>query len=287
MPIDDSPILQKRLLDLFPATTLRETPYADDARIKADAVDQMVEAIGLDELYGFVSSNFGVLHQHVHLFEWTGGAFDPGLPFEVAPVASREREGERHLYYLLERSYHIVLDSPLEYSELEFSWPVKLVVAPDHVRAHLTIMAKNPTAYIPDGRGLIKATPYPTEQDLVRGLQLATGMAGHLRPMDLNRGIKALWAADEYDAPVVQYKRPVATSRDVMDEDFTVKRNDPNLYTTLQDKPLFTTTFSFTEEDPCIPYFVSNPTEGTVTFRRYSASSDCVDRVIRKILQAN
>ena len=175
-----------------------------------------------------------------------------------------------------------MLDTPLERHSVTFAWPVKLVASPDHVRIHFTIMAKKPQAYALDDRVVVKSAQEPTEGDLLSEFLPATG-----RPLDLNRGIKALWDADAFDAPAVRYKRARATSVEVMDEAFTVKRDDPDRYAELTDKPLYTTTFTFTGEDACIKYFVADPTQGRLVFRRYSSSTNCVDDVIGRILAAN
>ena len=173
-------------------------------------------------------------------------------------------------------------DAPLERHRLVFAWPLKVVVAPDHVRFHFTIMAKKPQAYLGDGRRVVQSVQRPTEDSLLAQSRHATG-----RPMDINLGIKTLWNANLFDAARVQYKRARATSTEVMDEAFTVKRDDPGRYARLVNKPLYQTTFMFTEREPCIKYFVAAPTQGKLTFRRFSSSNNCVDDVIRTIIAAN
>ena len=63
--------------------------------------------------------------------------------------------------------------------------------------------------------------------------------------------------------------------------------DDHDLYEELATDPLYQTTFRFMGESPCIDYFDTEPTNGTIMFRRYSSSSECVDGVIRKIIEAN
>ena len=243
-----------------------------------------VDGADLNDIREFVRINFGRLHQHVHIFERdpaNGQAQSPGTVFGAGPFAVAAEGDESHYFYLLPLTYALVLDGPLQHHDLLFAWPLKLVVAPAHVRIHFTIMAKSPQAHVEEGRAVLKSTRRQTERDLL------AEFSGLGLPLDLNRGIKNLWDADVFDAPDVQYKRARATSKEVMDEAFTVKQHDPKLYAALENNPLYQTTFQFMGEDPCIKYLVVDPTQGMLGFRRYSFSNDCVDNVIGRLLAAN
>ncbi len=283
MPIGNPEVLE-RILDLFPADTLEEFEQVTGKMTKADAIAAIAAGYERDRVLGFVANNFGRLHQHVYMFEQTGAvrvADSFGEPFGV-----RNDAGETHSHYLAELWHHLVVEPPLERIQVEFAWPLKVVEAPGHVRIHLTIMSRSPQSYIGDQKTVVSAKQVPTEAGLVELFRLFPGVDGRA-PLDLNRGIKALWDADQFDAPSVQYKRARSTAKDVMDEDFTVKAHDPALYEVLHDKPLFGTTFRFMQEDPCVPHFHVQPTDGFFRFRRYSSSNDCVDRVIRSVLENN
>ena len=288
MPIEDRDV-RKRLLELFPAETIRASTLVSEAMTKAKRIMAVVDSADLGDIRDFVATNFGRLHQHVYIFEpdpADGLAPNLTAPFGADPFKVTVEGNERHHFYLLPLTYALVLEEPLEHRDLLFAWPLKVVVAPTHVRIHFTIMAKSPRAHVGDGRSVLKSTPRPTERDLLAEFPEPPGLA-RPGPLDLNRGIKALWAADVFDAPAVLYKRERATSKEVMDEAFTVKEDDPALYAQLADKPLYQTTFQFRGEDPCIKYFTADPTQGSLVFRRYSSSNDCVDGVIRRLLAAN
>lgn len=288
MPVPEARRLHIRLLNLYPATTVKDHRHVTEPGTKDDAIEAVVDnSEDVEELLEFVVTYFGRLHQHVYVFRWDGEELDPEAPFNEPPIRTVAEDDERHHYYLLRRTYELVLDDPLEYSQLDFSWPVKIVEAPDHLRVHFTIMAKSPAAYVGGDRGIVRAIPHPKEDSLLEGLQMTAGIGEHASLMDLNRGVKALWDADEIDSPAVKYKRARATSKDVMDEEFLVKADDPERYRELWDKPLFKTTFVFLGEDDCVDYFNIDPSNGKVTFRRYSATDDCVDNVIRTIVEAN
>lgn len=281
MPLDSRAVRQ-RLLDLFPAPTVHALAGLDEHGTKAEAAAAVAAEGDLDRIRAFVADSFGWLHQHVYVFERDGEAANPMEAFEVPSFEQRTVGNERYYFFLLPLRYRVALDEPLEWQALNFAWPVKLVLAPDHIRLHVTIMAKTPSAYVEDGRRVIRASQEPSEAELLRDCVIPRG-----RPVDLNQGIKALWAEDLYDAPSVQYKRELSTSKDVMDENFTVKRHDPERYEELVDKPLLNTSFWFTIPDPCIEYFVADPSEGKMVFRRFPDSNDCVDDVVRRILEVN
>lgn len=279
----DAREVRERLLDLFPAATIQKFPQVREKMTKAEGIAAVAQDAAVTDVREFASTMFGYLHQHVHVFHRDPASGRPSvpMPFGVAPFTSTAAGQEQHYFYMVPLIYELVLDAPLEHHSVTFAWPLKVVVALDHVRIHFTIMAKKPQAYAADGRVVVSSAHKPTDRDLL-GEFLSIG-----HPMDLNRGIKALWDADVFDAPAVRYKRSRATSLEVMDEAFTVKRDDPQRYAELADKPLYNTTFTFTRENACIKYFVADPTQGKLAFRRYSSSTDCVDDVVRQILAAN
>lgn len=289
MGVPESTDVRNRLLGLFPAATVHEYHDDADATTKDAAIEAVVERLDEEGLSRLVVASFGLLHQHVFLFHWEppeDEGLNPSEIFDEEPVRENDVGREHHYYYLLERNYQLYLD-PLEKDELVFSWPIKVVTADDHVRVHFTIMAKSPSAYVNDNKTVVKSIPYPDEDKLLDDFHATDGLIGRAHRMDINRGIKALWDVDDIDSPNVKYKREKATSKDVMDESFTVKQDDPELYEALENKALFKTQFLLTVDDPCARYFVVNPSKGKVTFRRYSSTTDCVDSVIRRIIEAN
>lgn len=289
MPIQTVEV-RERLLEIFPAQTLQAFPQVDDKMTKAEAIAAVVAAASPADLRDFMLANFGRLHQNIYLFErgQNAGNPTPDVPFGVAPFAADTRGSEEHHFFLLPLSYDLILDGPdgLVRESLPFAWPAKLVVASEHVRVHLAMMAKSPQAHVGSERTVVKATPNPTEKDLLSGFPASLGLVG-CGSLDVNKGIKALWDDDEFDAPVFRYKRSRSTAKEVMDESYLVKRDDPTRYAELIVEPLYQTTFQFMGDAPCIEYFVIDPTNGSVAFRRFSDTEGCVDGVLGKILAAN
>lgn len=280
----------ERLLGLFPVTALREFGQPDEPMTKEDLISAIADGKSENAVLNFVASNAGVLHQHVYVFDKRpadgNNGFDPAAPFGAAPYRQYNVGNERVYHYLLELTYEVLLDDPLERAELGFAWPVKMVVAPRHIRVHFTIMAKSLAAYSPGGRPVLRSSPSLDEEDLLDGFPATLGMPPR-GALDLNQGVKALWEAGEFDSPVVRYVEDKATTRAVMHEDQLVKRDDPERYAEMLLTPLLDTTLLFMGENPCVKHVVVNACEGTLAFRVYSSSNDCIDDVIRRILQAN
>lgn len=295
MPVPERDEVRNRLLNLFPKDAVHESPHVDEQKKKADAIEDVVDNVGDHELCDFVATNFGRLHQYVYLFEWNPPEDDlePDQFFSEEPIQTTQQEDEIHHYYLLDHIYSLVTESSnrdpsIQREQLRFSRPVKVVIADDHLRVNFTTMQKSPSAYVDEDCNVITSSPHPKTKTLLEANFLSTtGIVGHVHRMDINRGIKELWDRDDIDAPRVKYKRAVATSKDMMDEDLTVKEDDPDLYDELQDKPLFNTTFLLVGDNSCTKYFVADPTKGTIIFRRYSSTRDCIDNVVREIVEAN
>jgi hypothetical protein len=282
MPIG-SPEVLERILDLFPAETLQEFERVTTKMTKAEAIPTVSEGYEEDRVLGFIANNFGRLHQHVYVFRGTR------QPKVAAPFGERfgvRRVGEeKHSHYLADLTHELVIEPPLERIRIDLAWPLKVVESPTHVRLHLAIMSRGP-ASIERGKMLVSWKQHPSETELVEAFRLSRGREGGVA-LDLNRGIKALWHADEFDAPSVQFKESRSTTKHVMDEEYTLKADHPEVYGGLRLKPLLATQFRYMQDDACIPYFQVQPTEGWFRFRRFSSSNDCIDRVIRSVLESN
>lgn len=290
MAIPDSDLVLERLLNLFPASAIKDTEHAERPIKKAEAISSVVSDADASELSDFVTTHFGLLHQNVYLYSWDpprGTSLDPNDVFGEPPIESQTMGSEQHYVYLLPRTYALVIEPPLERTQLTFAWPIKVVTTDGVIRIHFTLMSKRPSAYIDDSKTVITASPSPREEHLLQKFEATDGVVGHAHPMDLNKGVKSLWKADEIDSPKIKYKRAKATSRDNMDENYMVKKDDPNLYKSVLPKPLFNSQFRLTVDDPCTRYFTTDPKKGLVTFRIHSSTTDCVDRVVRRIVEAN
>ena len=283
--------MRRRLLQLFPKATLDSFPAAINKQNKIEMVEAVVDSATIDDINRFVRDRFGRLHQHTHIFEpddRIAEALDEVVPLGAtlleSPVTVR---GEHHSTYILPLDYHLILGSPLEEHIIRFPWPFKVVTATDHCRIHFTIMAKDIRAHMADDRPIEKVTQQPTRRELLRAFP-STLSLDPVTPLDFNKGVKDLWKNNDiFDARNVKHKRVRATSRDVMDGSYTIKRDDPVLFQELMGRPLFDTAFVLWPEHQFTKYFIANPTKGILSFRCYSEKSEDVDEFIRRILEVN
>lgn len=277
--------LLERLLDLYPRAALL-TAWEMERVKKGPAIDQIVGAAPMTDIFRFAAENGGRTRQHVHLVEAPPNhqLLSPSV-LGHPPLFSSTNGDETAFSYIVPLNFKVVLDGPLEHSTLSFLWPMKLVLAPNHARLHLTIMSKNVDSYYP-GRVVVRARPSLQEQDFLGALPAAIE-APNIVPLDINRGVKALWEADRIDSPKIKWKKAKSVTEQVMDEQYRVKQDDPDVYVDAQAKPLLATLFEFRAGDAIVDYFKVDPTYGRVFFRRFSRESSSVDNVVREILAAN
>ena len=132
-------------------------------------------------------------------------------------------------------------------------------------------------------RAVITAVRHVDEKQTVRALN---ELGFH--PIDLNKGVKALWANDLMDAFRVRFKKPFSTATEVMDEERGIKQNNPQLYDEVQKLPLFDTLFRVRPtHDTSVSNFHVNPTIGRVAFSSYTDDAGDTDELVAEILTSN
>ena len=126
-------------------------------------------------------------------------------------------EGQRALY-VVRSTYSVVLRDPLEEATLDFLWPVRIEVIAGHLLVRFIVLEKNLGSYF--------ERPYyvgdrSAEEKSV--LQDVFSQIGELPAADLHAGVKALWAEGFMDSIRTQYKKPISTASETMDEERGIK----------------------------------------------------------------
>ena len=186
-----------------------------------------------------------------------------------------------HALYVVRTSYKVFLLDPTEEEELEFLWPIRIELTSDYLIVRFVVLEKNPSSYF--SRQTIVRGRSVDEEAILADVQ----SCGKLSNADLNKGIKALWAADHFDATRTKYKKPGSVAWEAMDEERGIKEYNPRLYDQLQTKPLYSTTFKGAVEGTGIKSFVVDPSNGLIGFTRYSKEGGDSDELIRQILKNN
>jgi len=285
--------LLSRLLSIYPVSTLRGK-WGGGAVGKAVTVEDIIQrAIPEEDIIGFCSENHTVTKQHVFLLDITERGIaslnDPILA-GYSPFFNERLPTEIREFYLLGVIYTVLVGPSPDYREIDltFPWPITFHADASSLIIYATILEKNLNAYLSPGETAIRSRRNIDEDDLV--LLTYSGPGGNIGPtkMDINRGIKHLWATDQIDAVYSKWKEAKGTHTQAMDGDFLLKRDDYPYYKEAIRGPLFKTLFRVLNIEGNTPgIFAADPSKGELFFNRYSKNPEEVRNVVRAILRAN
>lgn len=270
---------RKRLLDLFPVSNLRhewpskglkeEVCYA----AAADASDAQIT-----RLAAFVDDNLSCCKQHVYVFSHNGDAAPPDAILDGEKVLDA---AGAHALYLIRARYNIVLRDPLEETTLEFLWPVRIELTPQYFIVRFVVLEKNPSSYF--DRPVYVGGKTVDEKAVIADITASAP----IRAADLNKGIKKLWNDGFIDSFKTRFKKTISTASEAMDEEKGIKEYNPELYSILQEAPLYTTVFQIPEDKSTIGTFSADPSHGIIGFTHYTEKKGDADVVIQHILENN
>lgn len=278
-----------RLLRLFPAKKIKSQWSVKGS--KDDLVADIAKKKSDDEIHQFARDNSGLTKQLISVRS------NETIPLAKLPpsilsfgnlISKEEMKGRVEYFYLLDLVYNVILQAPLEKAELHFKWPVKVVFENKHFLIYVTIMEQNVKSYYPLERSAIVATRNLREEDIVFGVCDTLKLDSTKSALDLNKGIKALWDSNLFDAFNTRFKKANSTSSEAMDKGRLLKRDNPQDYAILIRKPLLKTGFVFlTKSDQFPDHFIANPTFGEISIPTYSDDINVSENVIREILKYN
>ncbi|HEV8238116.1 MAG TPA: hypothetical protein VGS57_01965 [Thermoanaerobaculia bacterium] len=279
--------LAVRLLDLYPLEQLRQ--YFDlPTGTKAQVIEAILGSRDGGEVDAFIITHHLTTKHHVHLHrcsDVTVRDLPEGLLDDGRLLASDPARTSRSWFYLLDLPYVVYLADPLEKKAVDYLWPVHVTCGRNSLELRFTIMEKNLAAQYEPGR-VIRSIK-DLDEAMVEILVFDSLGLSDVHPEDLNEGVKALWDEGLIDAPAVQFKKARATTRQVMDGNYLVKRDDPSLYDDLRDKPLLATTFKWMGDSIGLDHFTVDPTKGIVSFRTFSHLDQGAAYVVREIRRRN
>jgi hypothetical protein len=173
----------------------------------------------------------------------------------------------------------------LEHRKIKFLWPVRLDLTKDYAVFRLVILEKDIASQFGE-RGLFSRQKVIEDEAILRGFVQAAQDSPNLT--DLNKGIKGLWETGNIDCIRTQYKSPISTVTEVMDEARGIRSHHRGLYKTLLTCPLFKSQFVVTSNKfSNVSSFSIDPSKGLVGFSRYSEAIGDTDHVVREILKFN
>lgn len=285
--------LKNRLLRLFPVATLKDH-FKPVGKIQTMILGEL-SVRGDTEINQFVFSHLDYTRQHIYIF-----LHDIGLTtleqvdfFDKSMLVSKHNINNKlEFNYLYKQTYDVVaedsVDGGYEKHEIDFLQPIKLTFEPGLLKLCCTILERSPSAYLP-GFNVVSAKKREDDKDLIEQISTVffdeTSQA--LLSADLNKGVKALWAADEIDARSVKIKGEHSTDSYVMDEDSTFKQKYPELYKEVIKWPLKKHLLRFTPDVYEYGEFECDVTEGTLSFNKYPTKVNTINDVISKIIAGN
>jgi hypothetical protein len=231
----------KRLLELFPVAVLREK-WSGLEGTKEELCVAVAEKRDYPDIAKFVDEHFSCCKQHISIFS------DAKLPAQLPELKISEGEkileaktdGVQRRLHLIRSEYTVILRDPLVEAKLHFLWPVRVDFTKDKVILRFVVLEKNIGSYF-DGRSYYVSSRSIDEDAVLHALKDVMG--ADLIPTDLHKGVKKLWEEGFMDSSRAQYKKSISTASETMDEDKRIKQDNPALYETLLESPLFNTMF--------------------------------------------
>ena len=278
--------LLERLLGLFSVQKLA-LHFGSTEKTRDAIIHSIIENFTAENIVDFAYLYHSTTKHHVHLFEHSARDLRH-LPADALglPTLAKTENRSRRWFYLLDLPFTVYLRDPLETTETVFPWPIKIICDREFLEVDFTIMEKRMAARFDPDR-LIKVVR-GHDESTIREQLLPRLELPELRPLDFNRGIKSLWNDRIIDAPSVQFKKARSTAREAMDGEYLIRRDAPEVYQELVDKPLFKTSFKWVEGDGLsIDHFAVDPSEGIVTFGTFSDLERGAEHVVREILRRN
>lgn len=278
------PILQnasiqdrKRLLELFSIASIKES-WPDIKGTKEEICFAVAEQAQPAAVVTFMNMHMGRCKQHVYIFNRTP---QTALPNTIIGGERVHTIGNDTALYVVRTSYSVVLKDPLEETELDFLWPIKIQLKPEHVIVHFVAMEKNVSSYVDRQCYVVKKSI--EEKTVLEDLHFV-----NLAPADIHRGIKTLWNNGFMDSPRAKFKKPKSLAMEAMDEELGIREYYPELYEVLQDSVLLNTLFVIPDEQECdVSAFLADCAHGYLAFPRYSEGEKDVDFVVNEILGHN
>lgn len=266
----------KRLLELFPVASLRQT-WPDLKGTKEEICFTASQAKDYERIQKFLSEQFGCCKQHVYVFE--PGA-EEGFPETLGGEAVTIGEKTSALF-LLRARYEIVLRDPLEEANLDFLWPIRLEFALSGKFALLRFVVLEKTVSQYFDRPCYVAGRSIEEKDVVGEASAWVGAR-----VDVHKGIKHLWGNGFMDSPSAKLKKAMSMASEIMDEELGIREHNPDLYGQVADNTLLSALFQIGDKEQGVSVFSVQPSNGYLAFPRYS-DKGATDHVISEILKHN
>jgi hypothetical protein len=276
-----------RLLEAYPLDVLRA-----EFNVKGDT-KQVTEAIiaktTIKDLKLDCLRLMGHCRQHIYLFDHPLKAGQLPTDFfgdniEEKQVIVEKADRVEHEYLLrLKYEFVIVVGETAKRRWLFLWWPVKLIITPKVLQIRATIMERDTRL----GKGIYYDSRTIDDAGIVLSVQAGFPPGLTFLPLDINKGVKALWdAEDVIDSSYAAHKTANSLDTSDMDKGHSIKKDAPEKFKKMLAEPLRKGVF-FSEEATLPQAFAADPCEGRLAVRRYSEDLNAVNGLVEAILKHN
>lgn len=284
--------LHERLLKLFSVKVVKEQ-FETDATVQDEMLPEIASKYSAQAIKDFVVDKIGMTKQHSYVFK-LGSKFDRSkfnpkdLPMQVL---SELHQNQDYVFWCLPVvEYELALFPPGEQFTMQLYQPTRIVVAGKYLVIQTTILERSAKSYIevPKDQRLIEIQRRNTEDVFTQDIITIFRKMGLVSVCDLNKGVKAVWDGNSIDATSVSYRNDRATTTQAMDEQCTVKKDMPDTYKDLMERPLTRTIFRpLNEKDQFSRIFAVDPSKGFLRTSTYPEHPDQTWNIISEILRNN
>jgi hypothetical protein len=269
----------RRLLEFFPAATLKAEWPGTKGQKKPDACEIIAKTKDVERIKSFVLAHFAHCRQHVLLLGKPENEADILAAFP--PVDTLGTLSGGTTIYLSSVPYSVYLLNPMEEVNIDVLWPIRVDVKDKIIVVRTVVLERDPPNY--SGRDCIKSVRKLDEKKIVQDLSALTFL-----PLDINKGVKALWSSKYMDAFRSSFKKANSTQTEVMDGEIGLRENAPDVFNELTSKPLLNTYFRTDASiENSLGIFQINATLGRIGFTSFTENPGDSDAIIEAILKGN
>lgn len=290
MPLLDNASTEqlRRLMDFFPSSTLKAEWPGLKGMKKESVCEQIAITRDIQRIKTFLMQNFSRCRQHILLLQkpelGTSGQIQLTLPDLMVVFPTNEQVGTMPggiEFYIGSVPYKVYLLNPMEETTVDVLWPIRVERQDKIIIVSTVVLERDPANF--SGRTSLKAT---REVDEKRISQQLNDLG--FTPLDINKGVKALWSSKYMDAFRSSFKKAKSTSTEVMDGEIGLRENAPEVFDEAVGKPLFNTSFRTDGNiENSTGEFQINPTFGRIGFTSYTENLGDTDEIVKAILEAN
>lgn len=281
--------LNYRLLKLYPVKIVKEH-FEPEETTQIEMLPEILNNNNAHSIHSFALENHNYTKQHISIFKLNSNFVRNTFNFNGLIIQPNQEiivDGGYLFKFLPIIDYEVVLGDPYSETILQFYQPTSVKIIGDIIIISTTIMEKNLESYFP-GRRVYDAKKSQGEDSTVKLITDHFELSYGLVSLDINRGIKYLWANDMIDSKYAKWKKSHSTTTENMDEEYTLKQKYPQLYQDIIQAPIGRTIFkNITDDDIINSHFSVDPSKGLISISIYPDNLNQTNNVLNEIISNN